>query len=255
MTSGTPPARKTWMVAKLRGPLGSASTRRGTRRLTWAQSAAVGRPRPAAWAMAARCRIRLVDPPKAACVTIAFRSAASVTMSRIGMPRASSSSAARAERRAMSSQIAWPDGASALCVSDMPSASPTTWDVAAVPRNWHPPPGDAQAVHPARAASSSVIWPCANRTPMVCTRAVSSPSAGSRATPPGTSTEGRSRVPASAIIMAGRPLSQVAKPITARRVGRERIRRRNTMAASLRYGSESNMPVVPCVRPSQGSVQ
>ena len=34
-------------------------------------------------------------------------------------------------------------------------------------------------------------------------------------------------------------------PITARRVGRERIRRRNTIAASLRYGRESNMPWVP----------
>ena len=43
ITSGTPPARKTWTVAKLRGPLGSASTRRGTRRLMSAQSAAVGR--------------------------------------------------------------------------------------------------------------------------------------------------------------------------------------------------------------------
>jgi len=39
---------------------------------------------------------------------------------------------------------------------------------------------------------------------------------------------------ANAIIMAGRPLSQVAMPITPRRVGSERIRRRSTMAASLR---------------------
>ena len=38
------------------------------------------------------------------------------------------------------------------------------------------------------------------------------------------------------------------------RVGSERISRRNTIAASLRYGRLSNMPVVPCVRPSQGSV-
>ena len=39
---------------------------------------------------------------------------------------------------------------------------------------------------------------------------------------------------ASASIMAGRPLSQVATPMTPLRVGSERIRRRRTMAASLR---------------------
>ena len=50
---------------------------------------------------------------------------------------------------------------------------------------------------------------------------------------------------ASAIIMAGRPLSQVAMPMTPLPVGRERMRRRSTMAASLRNGSESSMPVVP----------
>ena len=33
-----------------------------------------------------------------------------------------------------------------------------------------------------------------------------------------------------------------------------RISRRITWAASLRYGSESYIPAVPCVRPSQGSV-
>ena len=54
---------------------------------------------------------------------------------------------------------------------------------------------------------------------------------------------------------AGKPLSQVPTPITPRRVGNERIKRRRTMAASLRYGRLSNMPVVPCVRPSHGSEQ
>ena len=61
----------------------------------------------------------------------------------------------------MSSQIGWPLGASAECGSDMPSASPTTCDVAAVPRNWQPPPGEAQARQPSSAASSSVISPWA----------------------------------------------------------------------------------------------
>ena len=41
----------------------------------------------------------------------------------------------------MSSQIGWPEGASAACGSVSPSASATTCDVAAVPRNWQPPPG------------------------------------------------------------------------------------------------------------------
>ncbi len=40
---------------------------------------------------------------------------------------------------------------------------------------------------------------------------------------------------------------------TPRRVGNERMRRRRTVAASLRYGRLSNMPVVPCERPSHGS--
>jgi hypothetical protein len=74
-------------------------------------------------------------------------------------------------------------------------------------------------------------------------------------TPPGISTVGRSCAPASAIIIAGSPLSQVATPKTPLPVGRERINRENTLAASLRYGSESNIPFVPWVRPSQGSVQ
>ena len=55
--------------------------------------------------------------------------------------------------------------------------------------------------------------------------------------------------------MAGWPLSQVATPMTPRRVGSERISRRKTIAASLRYARLSNMPGVPCVRPSHGSVQ
>ena len=67
------------------------------------------------------------------------------------------------------------------------------------------------------------------------------------------STLGKLRIPASAIIIAGRPLSHVAMPSTPWRVGSERMRRRKTMAASLRYGSESNIPAVPCVRPSHGS--
>ena len=48
--------------------------------------------------------------------------------------------------------------------------------------------------------------------------------------------------------------SQVATPSTPARVGNDRISRRSTVAASLRYGKLSNMPTVPWVRPSHGSV-
>ena len=234
ITSGTPPARNTRTVGWLRGPLGSTSTSRGTCRLTSIQSCTTGRRNPAACAIAVRWSSRFVEPPTAACTIMAFRTAASVTMSRVVRPRAASDVNARAERRAMSSQIGCPEGASAVCGSDRPSASPTTWDVAAVPRNWQPPPGEPHARQPRSAARSSVSSPCANRAPMDCTVPASSPSVGGRVTPPGTSTQGRSRSAASAIIIAGRPLSHVATPSTPRRVGRDRASRRSTTAASLR---------------------
>ena len=66
----------------------------------------------------------------------------------------------------MSRQIGWPDGASALCGSVRPSASPTTCDVAAVPRNWQPPPGEPQARQPSSAADSSESSPLAKRAPI-----------------------------------------------------------------------------------------
>ena len=65
---------------------------------------------------------------------------------------------------------------------------------------------------------------------------------------------GSAPLPASAIIIAGNPLSHVATPITPLRVGSDRINRRSTIAASFRYGSESSIPAVPCVLPSHGSV-
>ena len=121
---------------------------------------------------------------------------------------------ARAERRAMSSQSGWPDGASAECGSDRPSASPTTCEVAAVPRNWQPPPGLAQVRQPSSAACCKLISPWAKRAPMVWTLPASSPSSVASMTPPGTSTQGRSCIDARAIIIAGSPLSQVATPRT-----------------------------------------
>ena len=117
--------------------------------------------------MAGKCSSRFVDPPKAACSTIALRTAASVSTSRIPRPSACSRFSARALRVAASSQTGWPEGASAVCGSESPRPSPTTCAVAAVPKNWQPPPGEAHARQPISAAYSSVICCCAKRAPMV----------------------------------------------------------------------------------------
>jgi hypothetical protein len=109
-----------------------------------------------------------------------------------------------------------------------------TWDVAAVPRNWQPPPGLPQARQPNSAACCKVNSPWEKRAPIDCTLPASSPSEAGSVTPPGISTQGRRFIDANAIIIAGRPLSQVATPNTPLRVGSERISRRNTCAASLR---------------------
>ncbi len=162
---------------------------------------------------------------------------------------------ALAERSAMSSQIFWPDGASAACGRLNPRASPTTWDVAAVPRKWHPPPGLAQVLQVACLAYSSVTSPWAKRAPIDCIVPKSSPLVGGSVTPPGTTIQGRFCIATNAIIIAGSPLSQLATPSTPFRLGRLRIRRRKTVDASLRYGRLSIMPGVPWVRPSHGSEQ
>ena len=238
----------------LRGPLGSTSTSRGTWRLMRSQSCTVGRGKPAAWAIAGMCNSKLVEPPKAACTTIALWMAPGVMMCLVVILRFWRSRMAWAEAVASSSQIGCPEGARAEWGKAIPNASATTWDVAAVPRNWQPPPGDPQARHPRAAASWSDNSPWAKRAPMVWTLPASSPSVGGKVTPPGTRMVGRLGVPAKAMSMAGSPLSQVATPITAWRVGSERISRRKTIAASLRNGRLSNIPSVPWLRPSQGSV-
>ena len=255
MTSGTPPDAYSTDVGCPTGPLGSTSTIRGVSLLTRFQSSTPMRLRPAACAMAGVCSSRFVEPPHAACTTMAFSKAASVRMSCDVTPRFSDMTSAFAERRAMSSHAPVPEGDSAPCVIASPSASATTWDVPAVPRNWHPPPGEAQARQPMSWAYSSVTSPWANRAPIDWIMPVSSPCSGARVTPPGTITTGMSRSPASAIIIAGRPLSHDATPITPRDVGSDLASLLNTCAASFRYGSESSIPVVPCVRPSHGSEQ
>ena len=94
MTSGTPPARNTRTVGC--GPFGSASTRRGTWRLTAIQSSTVGRRSPAACAMAGTCSSRFVDPPNAACTAMALPIAASVSTSRDDAPERRSGAPRRA---------------------------------------------------------------------------------------------------------------------------------------------------------------
>ncbi len=235
MTSGTPPARNTWIVGWCRGPFGSASTMRGTRRLMSVQSRAVGRRRPAACAIAGQVQdqVRRAAKRRVRHHRVVHRGVGQDVFH----PDAASARAPSARGRTVAPCPARWDartGASAEWPSDMPSASPITCDVAAVPRNWQPPPGEAQARHPSSDASSSESSPCTKRTPIVCTRPASSPSTGRSVTPPGTSTQGRSWLPASAIIIAGRPLSHVATPRTPLRVGSDRISRRKTVAASLR---------------------
>ena len=186
---------------------------------------------------------------------MAFLNAASVSMCLDVVPRFSASSSARADLFAMSSQAGLPEGHRAEWVMASPRASATTCDVPAVPRNWQPPPGEAQVLHPISWAYSSVTSPWANRAPIDWIMPVSSPCSTPSVEPPGTITAGRSGSPARAIIMAGNPLSQEAIPMTPLAVGNERVSRLKTCAASLRYGRESSMPGVPMLRPSQGSVQ
>ena len=68
------------------------------------------------------------------------------------LPFAAICSKASADRAAMSSQTGSPDRLRALWGRAKPSASATTWEVAAVPKNWQPPPDDPQARQPISAA-------------------------------------------------------------------------------------------------------
>ena len=90
---------------------------------------------------------------------MALRIAASVRIWPTVTPFRARATSARADRLATSSQIGWPEGTSAAWGKVIPSASATTCEVAAVPRNWQPPPGLAQARQPSSAASSSETSP------------------------------------------------------------------------------------------------
>ena len=202
------------------------------------------------------CSSRFVEPPNAACTSIAFSTARRSGCDDSGSPSACSRWSARAERRPSSSQTASPDGASALCgkreaerFGDDLRRRRGAEKLAAAARR----PACAaahrrgvietdQIVREARAQALDLTGILGARVP-------------ASVTPPGTTTPGRCFDPASASIVAGSPLSQVAMPRTPDAVGSDRISRRITIAASLRYARLSNMPVVPCVRPSHGSLQ
>ena len=128
-----------------------------------------------------------------------------------------------------------PMAPSAEWPSDRPSASPTTCDVAAVPRNWQPPPGDAQARQPELGSllqrDLAVHEPDADRLHAAGVVALVGQQRDAARAPARTA---RSCMAASAIIIAGSPLSQVATPSTPRAVGSDRISRRKIVAASLR---------------------
>src|SRR3984885_2435542 len=143
-----------------------ATESRGTWRLMRAQSFEVGLLSFAAWAMAGICRRRFVDPPKAAWTIMALLIDASERMSEVPRLSRRMRRMARAERRAASSQMGWPEGPRAECGRARPRASAMTCEVAAVPRNWQPPPGVAQARQPISAADSRGIWCWAKRAPM-----------------------------------------------------------------------------------------
>ena len=107
---------------------------------------------------------------------------------------------------------------------------PTTCDVAAVPRNWQPPPGLAQARQPSSAASSSVISPWAKRAPIVCTLPASSPSRRRQRHAAGHEHARQvvHRRPGPSSSPAG-PCRRSPRRARPARVGSERISRRKTM--------------------------
>jgi hypothetical protein len=94
-----------------------------------------GPSQPAACAIAGMCSSKFVEPPNAACNTIALRIARIRQNIAHLEPRRSRPTQRPRRTRAISSQTGSPEGASALCGSAMPSASATTCEVAAVPRN------------------------------------------------------------------------------------------------------------------------
>ena len=206
--------------------------------------------------MAGMCSSRLVEPPNAAWTTIALRTAASVRMSRVVMPRVVQRAPARGpSARGQVEPDRLAGRGEGRVRQRQPSASPTTCDVAAVPRNWQPPPGEAQARQPSSAASSSVISPCAKRAPIDWTLPASSPARRRQRHAAGHQHAGqvvRCR-PAPSSSPAG-PCRRWRRPSRPRRVGSERISRPKHHGRVVAIRQAVEHAGVPCVRPSHGSV-
>ena len=246
ITSGTPPARKTRTVGWSDRPVGQ--------HVDQPRHAAVDRD-PVLDRRAAAARRRGRWPGCAAAGSSSRRtprgrpsrcgSAASVRMSRVVRPRASQARPARAPSGGpCRARSAGPTGPAPRAAATGPSASPTTCDVAAVPRNWQPPPGEAHARQPSSAASSqrhlAVGEARADRLHLARRprRRV-----GGSVTPPGTSTHGRSCMRGQrhhhrrqALVAGGHAEHARARRAASGSAGG------TPCAASLRYGRLSIMP-------------
>ena len=236
ITSGTPPARKTRTVGWLTGPLGRASTRRGTARFTARQSSTVGRGRPAACAIGGNVdqevgraaergvhehgvleRVRRQHVGERAAVAPLLVHAPAPCRRRDVQP---DRLPRRRERRVRH--------ASARAPRRRPARRGGAEELAAAAGA-----GARAAAELGRLLERHA--PCAKRAPSVCTAPASSPSAGGSVTPPGTITPGSSRegrrAPSSSPAGPCRTWRRRSRPA---RVGRLRTSRRSTIAASLR---------------------
>ena len=230
-------------------PNAAASTSRGARRLTCAQSAAVGPRRPAACAMAARCRIRLVDPPKAAWVTMALCERGfgddvahgDAAHFPVRAPPAPSGAPYRAKWRVPRAPARYPQRHS--------QSLPHHLRCGRLAQKLEPPPGNAQALQPEAGRLLERDIGRVRSAPRWSARGYLRRPRQQR-TPPGTSTRvDRACRPAPSSSPAG--LCPGGKPSPARRVGSERITAKDD-GGDVAVRQRIDMPAVPCVRPSPG---
>ena len=155
MTTGTPPIRSMSVMTKR--PKGFTSARCGTLSPTRLKSESVSGT-PASCAIASRCSTAFVEPPSAMTTAIAFSNASVVRMSRVVMPRRSSSTTASPEATANPSRRRSTAGGAAEPGSESPSASAALAIVFAV---YMPPhaPSPGQMARSISSTRSRVIRP------------------------------------------------------------------------------------------------
>ena len=207
--------------------------------------------------MAGRCSRKFVEPPTGRVDghRVADRAVGDHVAHGQAQRRSAAARRARsaAPRRARS---AGPRAPSAVCGSARPSASATTCAVAAVPRNWQPPPGDAQARQPISAA-------CCQRDPAVReARAhrlrLARVLAVARGQGHAAGHDHRGQVAAGGQRHRHRGQALVARRHAQHRAPRWAASGSAAAGRSPRRCGRRGCPacrVVPCVRPSQGSVQ